>query len=339
MAVALCVVSGHPFRVRLVGYRHLPFRFQMQELIMKRESLQFIQAVLPKGRTVFYDFVDRYALLLLEQELRAGRRAIADLKRGALAPLLQKPCIRNIMSSVGRNWLESGDLILGWPTSYDGYRLTLGSWPDLHEKPSRRWSQVTRWGWSLVLQLNLPESHKRELAESVPEWSDFVRWSPHPIAGNGELTLAWARIDIDFDTSEALVEEIQSDWVRDARYYAQPRRYGPAGDWRAYYESVLQPRAKKWPETMLTATLWFLFEELGIETVFYHTHETGAELKGIDDPQPPRSLYTDLPRKFCFRTTHNGPRFIRDAANRELRRRFTDPETKWFIHDFTSRKR
>ncbi len=303
---------------------------------MQRESLQFIRSVLPKGRTVFYDFADRYALLLLERRLRQGRCSVAELKQSQWAPLLDKPCVKRILASVGRSWIEVDDLILGWPAERQGYRLTLGTWPDLREKPSRRWSQVTRLGWNLVLQLNLPQSHKRALSKSVPDWPDVVAWSGHPIAGDGELTLAWSRIDIDFDTSEALIEEIQSDWIRDARYYAQPSRYW-SGDWGTYYNSVLKPQAKKWPETMLTATLWFLFEELGIETVFYHTHETGAELKGIGHRLPPRSLYTDLPRRFCFRTTHNGPRFIRDAPNRTLRRKFIEPSTKWFVHNFAAR--
>ena len=39
----------------------------------------------------------------------------------------------------------------------------------------------------------------------------------HPVASGGELTLAWSRIDLDLDRGEALVEEIQSDWVRDAQ--------------------------------------------------------------------------------------------------------------------------
>ena len=41
----------------------------------------------------------------------------------------------------------------------------------------------------------------------------------HPVLAPGERpyfreTLAWARIDLDLVSSEALVEEIQSDWVR-----------------------------------------------------------------------------------------------------------------------------
>ena len=100
-------------------------------------------------------------------------------------------------------------------------------------------------------------------------------------------------------------------------------------------EKVLKPQTRKWPETMLTATLWFLLKELGIRTIFYHTHDSGSELKRIRDDFPPRSIYTDLPKKFCFRITHNGPLFIRDSARKELRQLFTDPKTRWNILNFT----
>jgi len=41
-----------------------------------------------------------------------------------------------------------------------------------------------------------------------------------------------------------------------------------------------------------------------------------------------------LPKKFCFQKTHNGPQFIRDWKNRQLRKQFTDPDTTWFNLEF-----
>ena len=60
----------------------------------------------------------------------------------------------------------------------------------------------------------------------------------------------------------------------------------------------------------LAATLWFLRRELGIRRIFYHTFETGNWLKGLRDYKPPRSIYTDLPKQFCFQETYNPPSFI-----------------------------
>ena len=89
---------------------------------------------------------------------------------------------------------------------------------------------------------------------------------------------------------------------------------------------------------MITPTIARKIEELGLERVFYHTYASGSRLKRIGGVNPPRSLYTDLPRQFCFRLTHNGPGFIlKHGANdrdRKLRELFIDPETTWFVQDF-----
>lgn len=301
---------------------------------MDRKAIEFILSVLPEGRRIFYDFPDRYALLLLRYAIGESGCGVRELKASRFAPLLRKPCVKNLMAKLGRSRIYSDDLLEAWPDNQEAYRLTMGTWPELGEKPGRRWAQVTRWGWSLVLQLNVTMSHRRDLEKTIPDWQDrYVSF--HPVAGEGELTLAWSRIDLDLETNEALIEEVQSDWIHDVEYFAESFWSSDQKSWQAYFEGTLKPKAKKWPETMLTATIWFLLEELGIETIFYHTYETGSRLKRIDDFFPPRSIYTALPRKFCFEITHNGPLFIRDSSKRKLKRIFSDPETRWYVHDFS----
>ena len=124
------------------------------------------------------------------------------------------------------------------------------------------------------------------------------------------------------------IEEIQSDWVRDARYMSTYWNTEHQEAWNDYFESVLKPETKKWSETMLTAALWFILNELGLKRVFYHTYETGSKMKNIDSKHPPKSLYTSLPDKFCFERTYNGPRFIRDSGDKKLWKKFTDPDTE-----------
>ncbi len=46
---------------------------------------------------------------------------------------------------------------------------------------------------------------------------------------------------------------------------------------------------------------------------------------------PPRSIYTKLPRRFCFRRTHHAPRFLHATRDRRLRRTLSDPVTDWFV--------
>ena len=69
---------------------------------------------------------------------------------------------------------------------------------------------------------------------------------------------------------------------------------------------------------MLWATLDFLRNELGLRRIYYHTAESGRLLKRIDGNLPPLSLYSDLPRKFCFDGTTEAPAFLasdRQASN------------------------
>lgn len=301
---------------------------------MDLNTLKFVKNVLPKGRTLYYDFPDRYALILLKHIVGEEGCRVADIKKSSIAPLLNKECVKQILASSGDGLIFRDDIKKAWPADLFAFRLTLGSWPDLDEKPDPSWHQITRKGWNLVLQLNFAISHNRHLKKHVPDWNEFLEYSPHPIAKGKEITLAWARIDLDIDTGEALIEEIQSDWIRDAKYLANQRKGEHTEAWKKYYDDILLPHYKKWSETMLSATLWFLLEELGIYTIFYHTFDSGARLKNIEENPPPKSLYTSLPKKYCFRLTHNGPLFIRDSADRKMRENFTSPETQWYILDF-----
>ncbi len=61
---------------------------------------------------------------------------------------------------------------------------------------------------------------------------------------------------------------------------------------------------------MLAASLQFLFVELGISDIYYHHYESGCQLKSISCGKPPRSIYTDLPKKFCFGKTEQTPEFL-----------------------------
>lgn len=301
---------------------------------MDRETIQWLMQALPKGRTVYYHFPDRYALLLLEHFVGEEGKPITEIKSSPFASLLNKPTVKVILADLGGKHLRSWDLMKAWPQIQDGYRLTVGTWPELDEKPQPNWHQITRRGWNLVLQLNFSFSHNRILAKTVENWQRPLEWSPHPINKENEITLAWSRIDIDLETGEALVEEIQSDWVRDVKSYAMNSWSENQTSWKEYYEEVMHPKTKRWPETMLTATLWFLLAEIGIRQIFYHTADTGVKMKNIESTPPPRSLYTSLPQKFCFQKTHNGPQFIRDWNNRQLHKRFIDPSTTWYNLEF-----
>ena len=140
---------------------------------MDKETLQFVLEAMPRGRTVFYWFKDRYAVDLLTHRCGTSRIPIRELKERPYGRLLSRPIIKDLCSKSGDGRLSATDLRNSWPIKQEGYRLTLGTWPELDVKPQMNWHQVTRFGWSLVLQLNVAVSHKRKLAEMVRDWD---RW-------------------------------------------------------------------------------------------------------------------------------------------------------------------
>jgi hypothetical protein len=175
-----------------------------------------------------------------------------------------------------------------------------------------------------VLQLNLNGDDARLIEKQFPErWNDPFECSWHPIHEGRHRTLAWARIDLDWETGEALIEEIQNDRLREVRREVDFIRKGnlrevtingrtiDAGFVLRYWEQRLRLSRQCWDEAMLCASIGFIFGELGIRRVFYHSPRSGAELKGGGAENAPTSIYTDLPKRFCFERTAEVPAFIR----------------------------
>jgi len=206
------------------------------------------------------------------------------------------------------------------------------------------WYQTSRPGMNLVLHLNLPLQHVQCLNDLGVSNIRALQRSLHP-NDRTRITLAWARIDLDFATGEALIEEIQSDWTRDMiTLFMRARRAREQGrDELRYhcrlnlpvqqlldYQQMLQAQYKLWSEAMLTATLWFLFDELGMREVYYHSWQTGKAVKRMHGASaPPRSLYTDLPERFAFSRRDRGPEFLeRNPKLAKIRRR--QSEWLWY---------
>ena len=96
-----------------------------------------------------------------------------------------------------------------------------------------------------------------------------------------------------------------------------------------YVRKTLAPYFRLWDEAALTAAINFVVDELGIRRIYYHSFETGNVLKKIRYSQPPRSLYTDLPRKFCFRLTDEVPEML--AGSRVVKRKLKRvKQPRWY---------
>lgn len=294
-------------------------------------------------RLLFRYYKDRYAAMLLE-DLLQPRLLIRVLREGRFARLLERPAIKALVATKGDGWLSDQDLQLLWPLAVEAFVVTFTSWGS-ERNVDRLWNQTSRARRQLVLQLNFPHGHDeqyRRLIFNAAEHPFVCRH--HPVNKGGRNTLAWARIDVDLLSGEALIEEVQNDWIRKAeralvlasRGYGKFRKPQARDRLTLYTETVLAPYAAIWSEAVLAAALHVLGHVLGVRRVWYHHFETGCALKNLTRKKwrkPPRSLYTDLPKRFCFELTDEPPAFILPAQPRWLRKKLERREGRFWRMD------
>jgi len=309
---------------------------------MDKQLLKEVIDCLPKGRTKFFYFKDRYAAMLLADFVGNGM-SVGQVKQSAFAGLLQRPAVKQLVANSG-NGVLTAEMLRGVWEFPQPFLLTLAGWGG----KDRSWYQVSRPGYNLVLQMNFTASHDREYDKLTSDELLFGSFS-HPVMQKGQRplfrnTVAWSRIDLDFATGEALIEEVQSDWMRyvlsDVKWAkAQLKKCGQNQGalcktcYRTkivkYFDNAVAPYVSLWQEAMLSAAIEFIRNELGIKVIYYHSFETGRQVKKISWRQPPRSVYTDLPRKFCFQQTGEAPEFlVADKAFRKQYRKLKNPQ--WF---------
>lgn len=289
---------------------------------MKQLEAEELRSCLPGGRTLFTYGKDWYAVSLLQMGIRQA--SLQQIKQTPMGRLLEKPRMRAWLGSLGKKSPTADDLALLWPDEVETYRLTAGLF--------NGWTQTSRrnHAWNIVLQLNLNETDARLMDTRFPERSRDPferRW--HPIHRGRHRTLAWARIDLDWTTGEALIEEIQNDRIRDVgRYVGRIKRRNlktvkvrgvevDADFILRYWEEHLRLSRQWWDEAMLCAALKFIVGELGLRTIYYHSPVSGACLKREGAENAPVSVYTDLPRRFCFEQTREMPSFVRPPRRKD----------------------
>ncbi|RYD17936.1 MAG: hypothetical protein EOP88_24350 [Verrucomicrobiaceae bacterium] len=283
---------------------------------MKQLEAEELCSCLPGGRTLFTYGKDWYAVSLLQMGLR--QTSLQQIKQGPMAKLLEKPRLRAWLGSLGKKSPTADDLALLWPEEVETYRLTVGLFDG--------WLQTSRkdHAWNIVLQLNLNEEDARMMDRKFPErWQDPFERTYHPIHEGKHRTLAWARIDLDWRTGEALIEEIQNDRIREVGYHADRIKREKLEKIKSagievdaafvlrYWEERLRLSRQWWDEAMMCAAVRFIVGELGIRTIYYHSPVSGARLKGDGAENAPVSLYSELPRRFCFERTTDIPSFLK----------------------------
>lgn len=298
-----------------------------------------VRACLSTSRTLFHYYKDRYGIGLLRQYARtskAGSRpalTVNTLKQSRFAPLVHKPRIKGVLAQLGGSRIDEAQLALhDYDESQIPFTLTLGAWGAEGRSQWRR-KQTSRPGYNLVLQLNFCKEHDA-VYRMLGAPPGLFNYHGHP-ASSRHNTLAWARIDFDWRHNAALIEEVQSDWVRRVAWLHQSclRRVARVGDVQAptlfhrlecpleatlgYCEFVLARYRDIWAEAMLWAAIDFLCNEIGFDRIFYHSVESGRLLKNIGGNLPPQSLYTDLPRRFCFEPSAEVPAFLLGEGRNE----------------------
>lgn len=299
---------------------------------MDIKILQEVLQCLCGERTLFHYSRDYYAIDLIKRLLGANDSIpVREVKNSSWAPLLNKPALRQVIAECGGGYLHRTQLDALEDWCSEPFVLTLGQWGNDAEWA---WAQTSRPGGNLVLQLNLSRKWSRAFERLVKQPANERLGYNHPVSRSRDATLAWARLDFDFDTDEVLVEEIQSDlirWVQRLETAALRAKAGGRTEFRnymgtfdteqaiAFCEAFIGTFKRIWHEAMLTAAVKFSFDELGLSKLYYHSFETGAKMKNITCVKPPRSLYTDLPRMFCFTPTQAPPVFLQ--SEKKLKRK------------------
>lgn len=313
---------------------------------MNKSTLHEIQYVVSKSQPVPY-FKDKFALDQLGEFAGTGT-SVGQLKRQFPA-FASKPLVKQVLEEAGNGSVSEWNFSAAMPSDYLNFVLTLGRWgvkPKRNRKDAHY--QTSRSGYSLVLQLNFGFDHDVEYYRYLvdePCLQGVFNYIGHPVNKHGFKTMAWSRIDVDFDTNEALIEEVQSDWFRFLSAYVEwienkkwsqfARHAGPYLKEKSdpgAYQRRMKPYQKLWPEAMLHTTVNFIRKELGISKVWMHTNRTGRIFKELTHKYPPASLYSKLPKSYGFKLVDEKPEFLQreDYLKRFFRKARKE---KWFAFE------
>lgn len=320
---------------------------------MKAESLKTLLRELPQSLSFNY-FADQESLWLLAQRMGPSA-SVAALKAGPLARYLDRPMVKPVVAACGgtlarRDLAQTArpDTAVDLPHSRAAAAGIAAAfelpWFDFEITFAGWWSgflgfessQMSRPGTNLVLQLGFPQKDVEMLNYYLgTEARRLFEYHLHPVRTEGRPTLAWVRIDI--EGKSALIEEVQSDWLRSteavSKDWERMRPHRHLTKAMAIYNHLVRERYETlWPRVALYAALGVLHHFVGVREVYMHQPDAGAVLKGITGRAPPRSLYSQLPKSFGFRPTNDVPPLLGRRHRRRLApfRRVGEP-TFWHL--------
>lgn len=328
---------------------------------MKTEHLKILSEALPD--VLPYPFYrGREAAWLLHQQM-TGPAKVSSLRRGRLGPLLARTPVNDVVAACGDGvltpdrllpiadpWLTfdpDTDLAMDRPSEAAfaalcaadviPYVVTFDQWAMDREEINWRQLQISRRGGNLVVQVNFPEQFERQFAQ----WFGWdarrgLEYYLHPVRRDGPITMAWARLDMDPNGEDVLIEELQTDFLRRLKSWrnhlaadAGRKRKTAA---KRFIDHVLERHAATWAEATLLAAIAVARTELGARRIWLHQPHSGARLKNVQHGVPPRSLYSDLPRRFGFAPTDRAPGFLYPSRSQVVSRlRRSGRPVFWFL--------
>ena len=249
---------------------------------MRKEEVSEIIQCLSGERTLFYYYKNRYCLDMIQyyyEQYCIDKLSINQLNNGSLSRFANKPIVKDLLKHCGDGFLYTHQLNHCWPKKTLVFALTLASWGD----GERGWDQTSRNQSNLVLQINFDNQHNLAYQRLLkPNHYGPFEYHSHPVRQDHRKTMSWVRIDLDFSTNEALIEEVQNDWLRSAfsqLAYIKRRAggnksisleelvsgiHGTYQDFECYIEETLRPYNNIWAEASLMAAIEFIRNELGI---------------------------------------------------------------------------
>ena len=290
---------------------------------MNKNEIKWITSCLP-DKMIYPYFKDKYALELLQLAFPESTK-MATVKQSKFGRFLNKSLVRELIATCGSGQIDFNKVGTVWREDTSFLRLTMSQWGDVQRWKNGNYHQVSRPALNLVLQVNFDSAHDHCFYQTIgKENQGYFGYVDHP--QHDKLnTLGWLRLDINMETGEALIEEVQSDWVKQAARYKRNLKTQPKDEdceclacqrpkALELYLNQFKPYMKLWDEMILSAGIWFLVKQLGLKKIWYHSFETSKHYKMMPDYSlPPKSVYSKLPQRFGFDKVQKAPELITEC--------------------------
>ncbi len=302
----------------------------------------------------YYYYKDKFLVdRVLVKSRESNLISFEEIKNSFESKLLQKEWfVKQFLSKNGDAKICSNELACYWPENTLEFDITVSNWGEYAKKHQKdKWLQTSRGGYNLVLQINLSQEHFQLYNSWLkPIWRGvgIFNCTCHPI-NYKSITLGWVRLDLDFETNEVLIEEIQTDWLRGVNSLAKDLRTSKnearqeilrndgVGSceldfWK--YFNYMQSINKIWDELFISVAIWFAQNELQLSNIWMHSFDSCKLFKDQANSLPPQSLYTKLPKKMGFEISDENPEFLqKEIYLKRYFRKAKKEKVKWFKYN------